>query len=181
VRTATTNGGGGGGGSSDDGGGLRPTALVFVLRGADGSAVDGGATGADANAAWVAGLAATLRADVARLWVEAPMPASLVGVPVSAVSPVPVVGLPHQGYRALESGASLAQLRARLHGTVPAGALGGRAVAAAAAGGAAPPLSLLPHECSKLLPSHAAAMMVGMAWRAVLQADGSGAVGGAPS
>ncbi|OSX73932.1 hypothetical protein BU14_0319s0020 [Porphyra umbilicalis] len=175
--------GGWGGGADDDGAALRPTALVFVLHDADGGAVEGGVAGADADAARVAGLADTLRADVARLWVEAPKPGSLVGVPLSAVFLVSVVGLPHPRYRALESGAALAQLRARLHGAVPAGGVPGAhaaAVAAAPSASAAgpPPPSLLPRECSKQLPSHAAAMMVGMAWRAVLEADGAAAAAG---
>lgn len=165
---------------------LRPTALVFVLHDADGAAVTGAVAGAAADAARLADLEATLRADVARLWADTPRPAALVGMPLDAVFLVSVVGLPHPRYRALEWRAAVAALRQRLHAAEPgvpragegaADAARGPASAVATRAGALP--SLLPRACSKQLPSHAAAMMVGMAWRAVLEADGAATAGAA--
>ncbi|GAB0493755.1 hypothetical protein MMPV_005040 [Pyropia vietnamensis] len=169
---------------ASDSAALRPTALVFVLHDADGGAVAGSSSGAAADAARLGELEATLRADVTRLWADTPRPAALVGMPLGAVFLVSVVGLPHPRYRALEWRAAIADLRLRLHGADPTVGRGDEAADAshcppssAATNTGAP--SLLPRACSKQLPSHAAAMMVGMAWRAVLEADGAATAGAA--
>ncbi|GAB0497491.1 hypothetical protein MMPV_008824 [Pyropia vietnamensis] len=157
--------------------------LIFVLHDADGGTVAGSASGAAADAAPLRELEATLRAIVTRLWADMPRPAALAGVILLAVFLVPVAELRHPGHQVLERHDTIADFRLRLH---VADSTAGREYEAAdtshrpassAATNSRTP-SLLPRGCSTQLLSHAAAMMVMIAWRTVLEVD-DGATAGA--